>query len=184
MAKVTARAFSSLIEPHLEALFRAAYRLTGSKPDAEDLVQETCVRACLNVEQLRKSRPVKAWLMRVQYNLFVDGVRRQWRSPVRTVDDGAGLTARYQCPGPTPEESTHATQLEAQLQRAWARVDRGHRALLALRAEGYSLSEIAEITGLSMDALNARLYRARTSLARHLDRERSPARQIRSEIAK
>jgi RNA polymerase sigma-70 factor (ECF subfamily) len=184
LPKVTARAFRSLIEPHLEALFRAAYRLTGNKPDAEDLVQDTCVRAYLHVEELRESRPVKAWLMRVQYNLFVDAVRRQWRSPVRTLDNGADLAARYQCPGPTPEESTYGTQLEEQLQRAWSRVDKGHRALLALRAEGYKLSEIAEITGLAMDALNARLYRARTSLARHLGQERSLEPRIRSEIAK
>lgn len=184
MPKVTARAFRSLIEPHLEALFRAAYRLTGSKPDAEDLVQDTCVRAYRHVEELRESQPVKAWLMRVQYNLFVDGVRRQRRSPVRTPEDAADLTARFPCPGPTPEESTYRTQLEEQLRRAWLRVDKGHRALLALRAEGYNLSEIAEITGLAKDPLNARLYRARASLARRLRDERSLEPGIRLEDAK
>ncbi|HET6628711.1 MAG TPA: RNA polymerase sigma factor [Woeseiaceae bacterium] len=183
MARVTTRAFRSLVEPHLGALFRAAYRLTGNKSNAEDLVQETCVRAFLHVEELHASRPVKGWLMRVQYNLFVDGVRRQWRSPIR-LDNGADPTARFPSPEATPEESTYRTQLEEQLQRAWLRVDKRHRALLALRAEGYNLTEIAEITGLAEDALNARLYRARASLARHLREERALEPGIRLEITK
>lgn len=184
MPRVTPRAFRSLIEPHLEALFRAAYRLTGNKPDAEDLVQDTCVRAFQHVRELHESQPVKAWLLRVEYNLFVDGARRARRSPVRTPDLGADPAARCPAPGPTPEEWVYRTQLEEQLQRAWLRVDAGHRALLALRAEGYSLSEMAEITGLTVDVLNARLYRARTSLARHLGEERSVEMRHPSEIAK
>lgn len=183
MPKVTPQAFRSLIEPHLEALFRAAHRLTGNKPDAEDLVQDTCVRAFRHVHELRESQPVKAWLLRVEYNLFVDGARRARRSPVRTLD-GADPAERRPAPGPTPEESLYRTQLEEQLQRAWLRVDEGHRALLALRAEGYSLSEMAEITGLAVDALNARLYRARTSLARQLGEERTLEMRHPSEIAK
>lgn len=184
MAKLTSRAFRSLVEPHLEALFRAAYRLTGNKPNAEDLVQETCVRAFLHVEELHASGPVNAWLMRVQYNLFVDGVRRQWRSPVRILDNDPDPTARFPSPEATPEESMYRTQLEEQLQRAWLRVDKGHRALLVLRAEGYNLCEIAEITGLAADALNARLYRARASLARHLKDERAFEPRVRWEITK
>ena len=184
MAKYTARAFRSLVEPHLAALFRAAYRLTGNTPNAEDLVQETCVRAFLHVEELQASQPVKAWLMRVEYNLFLDAVRRQRRSPVRILDSGADSTNRYPSPDANPEESTYRTQREEQLQRAWLRVSKGHRALLALRAEGYNVAEIAEITGLEPDALNARLYRARASLGRHLMEERALEPGIRWEITK
>lgn len=75
-------------------------------------------------------------------------------------------------------------QREEQLHRAWLKLDRGHRALLALRAEGYALPEIAEITGLPAEALNARLYRARVSLAQSLKQERSAEPGFRMEMVK
>lgn len=184
MPNADARRFKALIEPHLEALFRAAFRLSRNKADAEDLVQETCVRAYLRIGQLRESQPVKAWLLRVLHNVFVDGVRRARLAPVADPGDGEGTAASPANTGPNAEESAYTTQREEQLHRAWSRLDRGHRALLALRAEGYTLAEIGEITGLAMDALNARLYRARRSFARHLTEEQGLAPGTRMEIAK
>jgi len=183
MSIADAHRFERLIEPHVDALFRAAYRLARHRADAEDLVQETCVRAYLRVAELRESQPVKAWLLRVLHNVFVDGTRRARRSPVTAVQDDAEL-ASAACPEPNPEERAGMTQREEQLHRAWLKLDRGHRALLALRAEGYTLPEIAEITGLPLEALNARLYRARLSLARSLNEERASEPGIRMEVAK
>lgn len=174
--------FKALIEPHLDGLFRAAYRLARNRPDAEDLVQEACVRAFDHISELRESEPVKGWLLRVLHNSFIDGTRRAKRSPVATRADGGDPNTSV-CPLPNPEELACATQREELLQRAWLRLERGHRALLALRAEGYSLDEISKVTGLALDALNARLYRARQSFARHLKEEQtSPA--ARKEVAR
>ena len=61
--------------------------------------------------------------------------------------------------------------IESALQTAWLMLERTQRSLLALRAEGYGMSEISAITGIPHDALGARLHRARRSLRRHLDRE-------------
>ena len=183
MSTADAHRFKGLIEPHLDALFRAAFRLARNRADAEDLVQETCVRAYLRVAELRESKPVKAWLLRVLHNVFVDGARRARRSPVTAVPDDAAL-ASSACPEPNPEERAGMAQREEQLHRAWLKLDRGHRALLALRAEGYALPEIAEITGLPAEALNARLYRARVSLARSLNQERAAEPGFRMEMVK
>jgi RNA polymerase sigma-70 factor, ECF subfamily len=164
--------FSALIEPHLEALFRAAFRLTRNRADAEDLVQETCVRACEHLEQLRE--PVKSWLLRVMHNLFVDGARRTRISPIEAGNEVE--LAASACSAPTPEESLATRQRVAQLEQAWCRLEPGQQALLALRAEGYSLAEIATITGIAMDALTMRLYRARQNLTRCLQQQApSPA---------
>jgi RNA polymerase sigma-70 factor (ECF subfamily) len=182
MSNPAARRFESLIEPHLDALYRAAFRLARKRADAEDLVQETCVRAFLNVGQLQESQPVKAWLLRVLHNVFVDGVRRARLAPV--ADLGPDVESSAVSPDPTPEVSAYTTQREEQLHRAWLRLERGHRALLALRAEGYTLAEIGEITGLAPDALNARLYRARQNFARHLTEEQGFAPTVSMEIAK
>ena len=174
--------FKALIEPHLDALFRAAYRLARNRADAEDLVQDTCVRAYGYIAELSESQPVKAWLLRVLHNAFVDGTRRTARSPISRREDGTELAASTASPSLSPEEFAYATQREELLHRAWIKLDRGHRVLLALRAEGYTLEEIANVTGLELDALNARLYRARQSLARYLSEE--PASPVIVEMAK
>jgi RNA polymerase sigma-70 factor (ECF subfamily) len=181
MAGIDNKRFSTLVEPHLDALFRAAFRLTRSRDDAEDLVQETCVRACERLSELRE--PVKSWLLRVMHNLFVDGARRTKRSPVDRCDNGMDLATSV-CSSPTPEESLDSRQRLAQLERAWLRLEPGHRALLALRAEGYTLPEISSITSISMHALTMRLYRARQNLTRCLQQEQAPSPAIPMEAVK
>jgi len=184
MSNSDALRFRALVEPHLDGLFRAAFRLSRQRADAEDLVQETCVRAYLRIGQLRDEQPARAWLLRIMHNLFVDGVRRARLAPMLATGDGERPEDSSASPDPDPETSLCTSQREAQLQRAWLRLDRGHRALLALRAEGYSLAEICEITGLPAEVLNARLYRARRSFARHLRDEPELAPAIGLEIAK
>jgi RNA polymerase sigma-70 factor (ECF subfamily) len=173
MPRIDKKRFAMLIEPHLESLYRAAFRLTRNRTDAEDLVQDTCVRACLKIDELRSSKRVKSWLLRVLHNVFVDGARRKQASPVDIYADGTDLTAACASSELTPEESFTATQREVQLHRAWLSLEHGHRMLLALRAEGYSLPEISQITDIAMDALTMRLYRARQNLSSALKGEQT-----------
>lgn len=181
MPSPDARRFEILIEPHFDALFRAAYRLARNRADAEDLVQETCVRAYEHIDEPRDPQLVKPWLLRVMHNLFIDGARRaRIASLASSGDDEEASSAAHE----SPEESLNTAQREEQLHRAWLKLDRNHRALLALQAEGYSVKEISEITGVDTEALNARLYRARRSFARHLAAEHEAAPRIRMEMAK
>ena len=182
MPNPDARRFAILIEPHLDVLFRAAHRLARNRADAEDLVQETCVRAYERIAEPRDPQLVKPWLLRVMHNLFIDGVRRARIVSLASSgdDEGAASSAAHS----SPEESLNTAEREEQLHRAWLKLDRSHRALLALQAEGYSVQEISEITGVEVEALNARLYRARRNLARHLAAEHETAPRIRMEIAK
>lgn len=176
--------FRRLIEPHLDALFRAAYRLTRNRPEAEDLVQETCVRAVERLDSLAEDGSVKSWMLRVMHNLFVDGARRARIAPfARKTDDGEGIHQSV-CPAPTPEESLDRAQRLQQLDDAWQALDPPQRALLALRAEGYSNTEIARIAGLSADAVGMRLHRARRSLALVLHQDRTANHPIRLEAVK
>lgn len=183
MAIADSRRFQALIEPHLDSLFRAAFRLSRNRADAEDLVQETCVRAYEELGRLRQSVSAKPWLMTVMHNLFVDGTRRTQRSPVTAPGGDAELDASA-ADDPNPEESACMAQREEELSRAWSRLDRGQRALLALRAEGYSVSEITEIAGIPTGALHARLYRARWNFARYLREETERGHRAQMEIAK
>jgi RNA polymerase sigma-70 factor (ECF subfamily) len=163
--------FAALIAPHLTALFRAAYRLSGNRADAEDLVQDVCVRAYANLPTLRSAQQPKAWLFKIQYRLFIDGVRHRNRSPLRATGEDFDATRTSAEPG--PEESAEVSQTERCVLAAWRQLEKEQRALLALHVEGYSLAEIRSITDLSTDVLKARLYRARIRLGKLLMQDRS-----------
>ena len=173
MSQVQHAEFARLIAPHLEALFRAAYRLTESRADAEDLVQDVCVRAYANLRALDELERPKSWLMKIQYRLFVDGARRRKRSPLRATADDPDVTCASTDPG--LEEVAEGSLVERRILDAWARLDKEQRALLALHVEGYTLAELQSITDLSTDALKARLYRARVRLGKLLVTERAAA---------
>jgi len=158
--------FRELVAPHLTALFRSAYRLTGNRHDAEDVVQEVCVRAYTHLATLRTLEQPKTWLLKIAYRVFVDGLRRRTRSPVRAT--GEELDSTRSSDEPTPEESAEAELAERRLLGALAKLDRGQRALLALQVEGYTVAELTAMTDLSADVLKARLYRARVRLGKLL----------------
>jgi RNA polymerase sigma factor (sigma-70 family) len=158
--------FSALVAPHLTALFRSAYRLTGNRSDAEDVVQEVCLRAYTHLATLRALEQPKTWLLKIAYRVFVDGVRRRVRSPVHASSEDFDSTRSSS--EPTPEERAEAELAERRLLGALAKLDREQRALLALHVEGYDLAELHAMTDLSTDVLKARLYRARVRLGKLL----------------
>jgi RNA polymerase sigma-70 factor, ECF subfamily len=163
--------FAALIAPHLAALFRAAYRLAGNRADAEDLVQEACVRAFAHIEALKSATHRRAWLCKVQYRAFIDGVRRRQKSPLRATGEDFDATRCSDEPG--PEDTAEASLTERQVLAAWRELDKEQRALLALHVEGYTLAELQSITDLSTDVLKARLYRARVRLGKLLATQRA-----------
>jgi RNA polymerase sigma-70 factor (ECF subfamily) len=176
--------FRRLIEPHLDTLFRAAYRLARNRPDAEDLVQETCARAFERLGSLVEDGAVKSWLLRVMHNLFVDGARRARVAPFANHGEEDTGDRQPVCPAPTLEETLDQAQRLQQLDDAWQTLEPAQRALLALRAEGYSNTEIAAIAGISPDAVGMRLHRARRNLAQVLQRDRMAIHPIRLEAVK
>jgi RNA polymerase sigma factor (sigma-70 family) len=160
--------FEALVAPHFEALYEAAYRLTRRAHDAEDLVQEVCLRAYLKLDDIKTLEYVRGWLLRVQYRLFVDGDRRRRRSPF-TGDSGTGeAEANWVSDAPGPEALTEASLVRRRLEAAWRRLSAEQRALLGLHAAGYDLSELERITGKGRNAISARLHRARRRLAKLL----------------
>ena len=100
--------FTSLVQPHFAALHRAAMRLTRRRPDAEDLVQEVCLRACARLDDLGAVTNARAWLMRALYHLFVDATRRKRRRADVPLpgDEGAGVPYSEE-PGPERAAEAH-----------------------------------------------------------------------------
>ena len=162
--------FEALVRPHLEWLYRLAYRYTGQAQDAEDLVQELLVRLYRNPEDLTRLSAPRPWLIRSLYNLFVDQWRHRRRTPFGHLhpepwdelfaDQGGGAT---------PEDELQAAGLRRTVSQALFRLDEVHRALLVLHdVEGHTLPELADALGLPLGTLKSRLFRARRKLRRQL----------------
>jgi RNA polymerase sigma-70 factor (ECF subfamily) len=160
--------FASLVQPHFAALYRAAIRLTRRRPDAEDLVQEVCLRAWSRLDDLGGVANPRAWLMRALYHLFIDGTRRKRRRldlPL-VADDMPGMPHSEE---PGPERAAESGRMHRRLAAVWGRLDPEQQALLSLHAEGNDLEELAAIFAVNRNALSARLHRARQRLAKLLE---------------
>lgn len=175
MSDLDGKRFASDIEPWLDRLYRAAYRLTHNRADAEELFQETCVRAFARRADWERTTSRLGWLMRVQYHLFIDELRRRKSSLIVPIAENV-LPNLPADASSDPESCAHDAETFARVHRAWQRLSKDHRALLALRVEGYTLPEMQEITGLSLAAVNSRLQRARQALARQLNNDRDATR--------
>ena len=164
--------FETIVQPHYEVLYRTAYRLTRSKHDAEDLAQEVCARAYPRLDELELLEQPRGWLLRVMYRLFIDWARRYERTHVSSMEivDVLGISSD----DPGPEALTERALEARHLDRAWLRLDREQRVLLALHdVEGHSLAEINEITGIKEGTLKSRLHRARVRLGKLLRHEQA-----------
>ncbi|MFQ5609723.1 MAG: RNA polymerase sigma factor, partial [Woeseiaceae bacterium] len=155
------------VRPHFERLFRLAWRLAGSKAEAEDLFQELLIKAFAKLDDLVDIEEPGAWLSRVMYNLFVDQHRRFKRQRMQVVDEaslpGEGLADMA---GPDSPAANHERfeQIE-RLDAALGQLSDEHRIIVLLHdTEGYKLTEIQELTGVPVGTIKSRLHRARARL--------------------
>ena len=163
------QAFAVLAERYWDRLYRWLYHLTHNRHAAEDLVQETLLKAMAGLTGFRTGSNFQAWLFRIAYNSFVN----QWR---------AGSHSRQPFPRelPTRDEgpveqllSREALQL---LTRAVGRLPTDYRAAFLLRVEqGLSFHEVAQVLGIKEETARWRVFKARQKLmavlAPQLDRE-------------
>jgi RNA polymerase sigma-70 factor (ECF subfamily) len=159
--------FARHVEPHLEVLFRVAWRLLRNVPDAQDLVQDVCLKACGHLPEIAAVESPRSWLLSVLHNRFIDGQRRRQRSPIVPAEE-TDAVATLPSEDFDPEELLQQSQDEHALEQAFLQLNATQRTLLTLLAEGYKLPEIAAITGIEHKLLSTRLHRARNALSQAL----------------
>jgi RNA polymerase sigma-70 factor (ECF subfamily) len=151
-----------LIDAHYEALYRYAYRLSGSAADAEDLTQETFGKALARLPQLREPERAKAWLFRILRNLYLHKVRDQKRHRVVPLDAIGDLAGR-DCGAEMPEIDP------AKLQQALNDLDESFRTpIILFYFEEFSYRDIAEQMELPIGTVMSRLARAKAYLRTRL----------------
>jgi RNA polymerase sigma-70 factor (ECF subfamily) len=164
--------------PHLDALYGSALRLTRSPSDAEDLVQDTLLRAYRFWDRFEAGTNLKAWLLRIQTNTFINRYRRSVRE--RKVFDGPlatpvgeGVMSRSAMRGLTnPIEDAQRRILAQEIQKAIDELPEDHRIMILLAdVEELSYKEIADVVGCPVGTVMSRLHRARKGLQKKLLRQ-------------
>lgn len=161
--------FEDLLRPHVEFLYRLAWRFTGNAPDAEDLVQEVLLKLFPRTRELSAVEQLRPWLARVLYRQYVDFVRQRGRSPMtgqatEAEGDDDPLDG-FAAAEDGPEEQAERSQLHERILRALDRLNPEQRAVITLHdVEGYSLVELEPILDTPLGTLKSRLHRARQQL--------------------
>ena len=164
--------YDQLVLPHLDAIFRAAMAICGSRQEAEDLTQTTLVRALERFETFRPGTNCRAWLYRILRNLWTDQLRHlKVVGTSRSIDDEVMDIADEQ-----PEEViwSNAEDLlenfsDEQVIKAMRQLPEQQRLTLFLtEVEQFSYQEVAEITGVAMGTVKSRINRARALLTQKL----------------
>ncbi len=157
---------SSRLEDWVPCVYRFALRLSNDAHAAEDLTQETFLRAWRRRGRLREPRALRVWLLRITANLWRDQVRRR-RLPVARAGP---LEEAPLAPAPTAERVLAGREDLARALEALAALPPRQREVLYLSAcEGLTCAEVAEVLGLSTDAAKASLSLARQKLRQQLD---------------
>ena len=164
--------FQRWVEPEIETLLRVARTLTGSWSDAEDVVQETLIRAYRAIEGFDGRHP-RAWLFTILRRTHLNSIRRQ--RPVYVEDDE--LSAHRPAFGadrsPSPEQLVDDQQLDADIHEALMSLDeRFRRVVLLVDVDRLTYAETAELLGVPVGTVMSRLSRARSRLRAHLPHRR------------
>jgi RNA polymerase sigma-70 factor (ECF subfamily) len=169
--------FTAQAMEYMPALYSAALRMTRNPADAEDLVQETYLRAYRGFGSFEQGTNLKAWLYRILTNTFINRYRAAKRRPDETdledVEDLylyrrlGGLEGARASRSAEDELLDHFTEAEV-VEAVEALPEQFRLAVLLADVEGFSYKEIAEILGIPIGTVMSRLHRGRKALQKRL----------------
>jgi RNA polymerase sigma-70 factor (ECF subfamily) len=171
------RAFRRLVEPYRHALEVHCYRMLGSAQDAEDVAQETLLRAWRALERFEPRAQFQTWVYRIATNACLDELERRPRRPAPVGPFPDRLSDRAASPTYDPAARYAIREgMELALLRAIQELPGRQRAVLILRdVLGWTASEVAELLESTVASVNSALQRARGTIEQHLPETTQPA---------
>jgi RNA polymerase sigma-70 factor (ECF subfamily) len=173
-----AEAFRVLVERHSRALFGLAYRMTGNQSDAEDVVQESLLRAWRQLDKFDQRSSFASWVYRIAVNCSLDLTRsRQRRSEVprpadREMEDPVDALPAL---GPAPDRIAMSGEFRDLVAAAMNRLSGAERSAFVLRHfEGMRIEEVSRALGCQPGAAKHSVFRAVQKLRRALEPALSP----------
>ena len=164
--------WDEVVEQHSDRVFRLAYRLTGNRPDAEDLTQEVFVRVFRSLDSYTPGT-FEGWLHRITTNLFLDQARRKQRIRFDALSDERA--DRLRSAGPSPDVAYADQTFDDDIERALATLPPDFRAAVVLcDVEGLTYEEISDILDAKLGTVRSRIHRGRAMLRAALA-HRAPA---------
>ncbi len=161
----------------VDALYRTALRMTRNAQDAEDLVQETYLRAFRSAHQFQRGTNLRAWLFKILTNSFINQYRKRARKPLSSSLDDVEEFYLYshlvdngvQPGSPDPEATVIDRFAEEEVVTALERLPVEFRQVVLLAdVEGFAYKEIADIVGIPVGTVMSRLHRGRRRLQKEL----------------
>jgi RNA polymerase sigma-70 factor (ECF subfamily) len=157
-------AFQSLVERHSKYVFHVAYRLTGSSQDAEDVVQETFLKAYRQLSRFEARADFRTWLHRIAVNCAIDYIRarrsREIGQDVPDLEDAAASDGNAGAQ-PSPHRMALSAQIDERVREAMKGLTPMERAAFMLRhVEGRPIREVAAALGLKSEATKNSIFRA------------------------
>jgi RNA polymerase sigma-70 factor, ECF subfamily len=168
--------FEREVMQHLDALYRTALRMTRNPQDAEDLVQETSLRAYRFLDKFQPGTNLRAWLFKILTNTYINRYRKAASAPrVESIDDTEEfalynhLDTEAASRGGSVEAQVLDRFAESDIKRAIEALPPQYRMTVLLAdVEGFSYNEIAEITNVKKGTVMSRLFRGRRLLQKAL----------------
>ena len=165
--------FRILVERHSRSVFRLAYRMTGNEADAEDVVQETFLRAHRTLATYESRSAFSTWLYRIAANYALDLLRarkRQDERQVRGTEEVNGIFDRLPANDPTPDRLLQNKQITIRLHSAMRELSEQERTAFVLRHfEGLSIEEIGSVLNTGQSATKNSIFRAVRKLREALE---------------
>lgn len=167
-----ARSLETLLERHQEQVYRFGMKMCRDPEDARDVLQDTLLAMARNVRDFRGASSISTWLYTIARNFCIKKRRRSKFAPdrERSLDtDAAPDAARLADPAMGAEEALAGKEVEQALERGIRALEPIYREVLLLRdVEGLTALEVAEVLGVSVQAVKSRLHRARLSVRAHV----------------
>jgi len=161
--------FEDLVARNLPSFRRLAMRLLRNAEDAEDAVQDALLSAFKNLAQFKGCSQMSTWLKAIIANAARMRLRRGARCHMIALEEGAGegrmtISQMLADPGPTPEESVEQCQLSQLVTKLIGGLPYPQRAALRLRSDDFSIRKAAEVLGVPVGTVKARLARGRANV--------------------